>query len=133
MSLASSMKSFVEDIKSSNLERHSFVKENRKDTEALLTRFDKEQKAIGAELKEMAADLRKFLAESESSRKEDFGIVMKSIKKDLGDIKDRQAEVRKEARALVKEYATDLAKAKEYWLSLAHKPKAVAHKAEAEA
>ena len=74
----------------------------------------------------MAADLRKFLAESESSRKEDFGIIMKSIKKDLGDIKARQNEVRKDARALVKEYAADSAKAREYWLSLSHKPRAAA-------
>lgn len=133
MSLALSMKSLVEDIRSSSSERHSFVRENGKDTKALLARFDKEQKAIGAELKEMAADLRKFLAESESSRKEDFGIIMKSIKKDLGDIKARQNEVRKDARALVKEYAADFAKAREYWLSLAHKSKAAAHKAEAEA
>ena len=133
MSLALSMKSLVEYIRSSKSDRYSFVSEVKKDTKILLARFDKEQEAIGAELKEMAADLRKFLAESESSRKEDFGIIMKSIKKDLGDIKTRQNEVRKEARASVKEYAADFAKAREYWLSLSHKPRAAVHKVGAEA
>lgn len=133
MSLALQMKSLVEDIRSGTAERHAFVRESRKDTETLLTRFDKEQKDIALALKEMAADLKKFLTESESSRKEDFGIVMKNIRKDLGDIKARQNEVRKDARALVKEYATDSAKAREYWLSLTHKPGAAAKKAEAEA
>lgn len=124
MSLALQMKSLVEDIKSGTAERHAFVRENRNDTRALIAGFDKE-------LKEMAADLKKFLAESESSRKEEFGIIMKNIKKDLGDIKARQNEVRKEARDLVKEYAADSAKAREYWLSLTHKPRAAKTEAEA--
>ena len=122
MSLALSMKSLVEDIKSSRSDRHAWVKDSRHETRALIARF-------GKELKEMAADLKKFLAESEDSRKEDFGIIMKSIKKDLADIKARQNEVRKEARSLVKEYAADSAKAREYWLSLSHKPRATAAEA----
>ncbi|MEK7121741.1 MAG: hypothetical protein AAB857_03470, partial [Patescibacteria group bacterium] len=69
MSLALSMKSLVEDIKSSRSDRHAWVKDSRHETRALIARF-------GKELKEMAADLKKFLAESEDSRKEDFGIIM---------------------------------------------------------
>ncbi len=126
MSLALSMKSLVEDIRSSRSDRHAWVKDSRNETRALISRFDKE-------LKEMAADLRKFLADSEASRKEDFGIVMKNIRESLKDIKDRQAEVRREARALIKEYAADSAKAREYWLSLTRKPGAAAKKVEAEA
>lgn len=125
MSLALSMKSLVEDVRSSRSDRHAWVKDSRNETRALISRFDKE-------LKEMAADLRKFLADSEASRKEDFGIVMRNIRGSLKDIKDRQAEVRKETRALIKEYAVDSTKAREYWLSLTHKPRAATHKAEAE-
>lgn len=118
MSLATAMKSLVEDIQASTRERHTFVKDVTKDVKELLARFDKEQEDMREELKEMAKDLRHFLANSEKARKEDFAAVMKDIAGRLDDIRKWQKDVRKDARDLVKEYAADQEKAKEYWLSL---------------
>ena len=66
----------------------------------------------------MAKDLRRFLANSEKARKEDFAAVMKDIAAQLEDISKWQKDVRKDAIDLVKEYAADHKKAREYWLSL---------------
>ena len=118
MSVATSMKNLVEDIQTSTRDRHAFVKGTAKDVKELLTRFNKEQEDIVKELKEMAADVRIFLANSEKVRKEDFAEVMKNIAARLSDIKKWQKDVRKDARELVKEYAADQKQAREYWLSL---------------
>ena len=112
MSLATSMKDLVEDIQASTRERHAFVKDITKDVKELIARF-------GKELEEMAKDLRHFLANSEKARKEDFAAVMKDIAVRLEDISKWQKGVRKDARELVKEYAADQKKAREYWFSLA--------------
>lgn len=118
MSLATSMKSLVEDIQASTGVRHAFVKDMTKEVGALLARFDKEQEDIVKELKELAAEVKNFLARSEKSRKEDFAVMMKEIEARLDDISKSQKDVRKDARELVKEYAADQKKAREYWLSL---------------
>ena len=117
MSLATSMKGLVEDIQVSTSERRAFVKDVTKDVKELLARFNKEQEDIVVELK-------RFLANSEKTRKEDFAAVMKDIAAQLENISKRQKDVRKDARDLVKEYAADHKKAREYWLSLAGHRKA---------
>ncbi len=122
MSLATSMKSLVEDIRASTKDRHVFVGEMKKDTKELIARFAKE-------LKEMAKDLKDFLAHSEKARKEDFAVVMKDIAERLGVISKWQKDVRKWQKDVRKEYAADQKKAREYWLSLsAHEKPAHAHK-----
>lgn len=118
MSLATSMKDLVEDIQASTTERHAFVRDMTKDVKELLARFDKEQEDLVKELKKMAEEVKKFLSHSEKARKEDFAEVMKDIAVRLDDIRKWQKDVRKNARELVKEYAADQKKAREYWLSL---------------
>lgn len=112
------MKDLVEDIQSSTIDRYAFVKDMSKDVKELLSRFDREQQGIRKELKELAEEVKKFLVHSEKARKEDFAEVMKDIAVRLDDIRKCQNDVRKDARELVKEYAADQKKAREYWLSL---------------
>ncbi len=125
MSLASSMKNLVDDIHSSKTERHAFVKDMSKDVKVLLARFNKEQDDLVKELKEMSAEVKKILAdgekarkEGEKMRKEDFTAMMEDITARLADISKWQKDVRKDAQKLIKECATDLKKAREYWHSL---------------
>lgn len=118
MSLATSMKNLVEDIQVSAQDRRAFVKDTTKDVKEILVRFDKEQEDIVKEIKEMAKNLRNFLANSEKARKEDFAVVMKDIAARLEDISKWQKDVRRDAKELIKEYAADQKKAREYWLSL---------------
>lgn len=133
MSLATSMKSLVEDIQASTRERHAFVKDVTKDVEALLARFDKEQEDVRKELKEMAAEVKRFLSHSEKARKEDFAAMMKDIADRLEDISKWQKDVRKDARGLVREYTADIKAAREHWLSLSgHKKPSRSRKEEAE-
>lgn len=120
MSLAASMKDLVEDIQASTRERHTFVKDITKDVKALLARFDQEQEDIIQELKRAAAEIKRFLTNSEKARKEDFEVVMKDIAERLDDISKWQQGVRKDAQELVKEYAAEQKKAREYWLSMKH-------------
>ena len=91
-----------------------------KDVQGLLAQFNKE-------LKELAQEIKKFLATSEHARKEDFGAMMKDIAERLGEISKSQKDIRKDARELVKEYATDHKKASELWLSLSGHGKKPAH------
>lgn len=133
MSLATSMKSLVEDIQASAQDRHAFVKDTAKDVKELLVRFDKEQEDIVKELKEVAKDLRNFLANSEKARKEDFAVAMKDIAARLEDIGKWQKDVRRDAQELIKEYASDQKKAGEYWLSLSKDKKPGHYKKEKEA
>jgi len=118
MSLAASMRSLVEDIQASTKDRHTFVGDTIKDVKELLTRFDKEQADIVKELKEMAAEVKKFLTHSEKARKEDFAVMMEDIAVRLDEIGKWQKDIRKDTRELVKEFADERKKAREYWLSL---------------
>ncbi len=123
MSVATSMKDLVEDIRASTTERHTFVRDMTKDVKELLSRFDKEQEDLVEELKKIAEEVKKFLSHSEKARKEDFAEVMKDIAVRLDDIRKWQKDVRKGARELIKEYAADQKKAREYWLSLSEHSK----------
>lgn len=118
MSLATSMKSLTEDIQVSAQDRRAFVKNTTKDVKEILTRFDKEQEDIVIELEKMADEIKSFLSRSEKARKEDFAAVMKDIAVQLDDISKWQKDVRRDAKGLIKEYAADQKKAREYWLSL---------------
>lgn len=73
----------------------------------------------------MAVEVKKFLSHSETSRKEDFAVMMKDIAATLEDISKCQKDVRKDARELVEEYAADNKKAHEYWMTLSGHRKAV--------
>ena len=123
MSVATSMKGLVEDIRASTTERQAFVRDMTKDVKELLARFDKEQEDLVKELEKMAEEVKKFLAHSEKARKEDFAEVMKDIAVRLDEIRKWQKDVRKDARELIKEYAADQKKAREYWLSLSERGK----------
>ena len=123
MSVATSMKDLVEDIRASSTERHAFVGDMTKEVKGLLARFDKEQEDVVKELKEMAAEVKKFLAHGEKARKEDFAEMMK-------DVVGRVNEIRKDTRELLKEYGADQKKAREYWLSLPGHKKGGHHKKE---
>lgn len=118
MSLAASMKSLVEDIQTSAQDRRIFVKDTTKDVKELLVRFDKEQEDIVKELRRMADEIKNFLSQGEKARKEDFAVMIKDIAVQLNDISKWQKDVRRDAKELIKEYATDQKKAREYWLSL---------------
>lgn len=118
MSLATSMKDLVENIQVSTKDRHAFIKDMSKDVKDLLAQFNQEREDMIKELKELAQEVKRFLATSEKARKEDFGVMMKDIARRLDEISETQKNVRKDARELVKEYATDHKKAGEYWFSL---------------
>ena len=112
------MKGLVEDIQTSTRDRRVFVRDVVKDVKELLARFNKEQEDIRKELKEMAAEVKRFLAHGEKARKEDFAVMMKDIAVRLEDISKWQKDVRKDARELVREYTADNKQAHEYWMSL---------------
>lgn len=118
MSLAASMKSLVEDIQVSSQDRRAFVKNTTKDVKDLFVRFDKEQEDMVKELEKMASEIKNFLSHSEKARKEDFASVMEDITVRIDDIGKRQKDIRKGAKELIKEYAADQKKAREYWLCL---------------
>ena len=104
MSLATSMKNLVEDIRSSIQDRHVFLKDSRTLVRDLLARF-------GIERQDLIKELKNFLDNSEKVRKEDFAAVMDEIRQQVKDI-------RQESQELIKEYTADREKAGEYWRSL---------------
>ncbi|MFH1175736.1 MAG: hypothetical protein V1698_03375 [bacterium] len=120
MSLATSMRNLVDDIHASKTDRHTFVKDMSNEVKELLVGFNKEQENLVKELKEMATEVRKFLANGEKARKEGEAMRKEDFAAMMGTITAWQKDVRKDAQKLVKECATDLKKAKEYWLSLSN-------------
>jgi hypothetical protein len=114
MSLASSMKSLVDDITISTKERETFVQALVEDVRALIARYQKE-------LGDLRVDLKGFLASSEKGRKEDFTALMAEIHKGLKEITKWQADVRADTRTLLKEYADDIKGARANWQSIQHR------------
>lgn len=110
MAWATEMKSLVSDIKTSTRDRIKFVKNNQKDTQDLLARFD-------TELKEMAADLKEFLSKSEKDRMVDFSKMMKDIqervKSIFGDTGELLARFDKELKDMAKDLKDFLAKSEQ--------------------
>lgn len=111
MSLATSIRSLVEDIKTSKNERQTFVKDTARHTHELLGRFNKELHETARELKEAASDLKKFLANSEKNRQANFIAFWKTLLTRLTDLRNR-------TRALLKEYNSDRSGAHKIWFSL---------------
>jgi len=104
MAWATEMKSLVSDIKASTRDRLKFVKDNRKDTRDLLSRFD-------TELKEMAQDLKHFLDKSEKDRMVDFNEIMKNIHAQIKSIQERVKDVTGDARELLARFRKELKEA----------------------
>ena len=82
------------------------------DTDELLARFDKE-------LKEMARDLKDFLAKSEQTRMADFKITMK-------DIQSRIDSIQKHVADLLGDYAGERKEAAASWGALRKRGRAIA-------
>ena len=112
MAWAQDMKSLVSDIKTSAKDRLQFVKDNQKNTHDLLSMFNKE-------LKEMAADLKDFLAKSEQNRMADFKTTMK-------DIRSRIENIQKHVAGLLGDYAEERKEAHVNWGMLRKRERAIA-------
>ena len=89
------------------------------DTGELLARFDKE-------LKEMAKDLKDFLAKSEQTRMADFKVMMK-------DIQSRIEGIQKHVAGLLGDYAGERKEAHANWGALRKREKAIAEEKAEEA
>jgi len=89
------------------------------DTNELLARFDKE-------LKEMAKDLKDFLAKSEDARMADFKVIMKEIQARINGIQ-------KHVAGLLGDYAEERKEASGYWNALRRAEAKIAEKKEEEA
>jgi len=87
------------------------VKEVRGDAQNFLVQLDKE-------MKDLASDLKDFLAKSESARKADFKTVMEEIAARIDVIKKEVAHVRRSARELLGDYKAERKEAAAHWASL---------------
>ncbi len=101
MAWAQEMKNLVADIKTSHQDRTQYVKGVKEDTYELIARFQ-------GELKEMAKDLKDFLAKSEDARKKDFDAMIKAIRARVKDIKGDTADLLVQFDKEMKELAIDL-------------------------
>jgi len=101
MAWAQEMKNLVADIKTSHRDRTKYVEDVKDDTHELIARFQRE-------LKEMARDLKDFLAKSETTRKRDFDAMIKVIRARVKDIKGDTADLLAQFDKEMKELATDL-------------------------
>ena len=101
MSWAQETKNLVAEIKTSHRDRTQYVADVKDATHELITRFQ-------GELKEMARDLKDFLAKSEDTRKKDFDAMIKAIRARVKDIKGDTAELLAQFDKEMKELAADL-------------------------
>ena len=88
MAWAQEMKNLEADIKTSHRDRTARLGEIKRETGNILGAADDYMKRVAAELKEMARDLKDFLAKSEDTRKKDFDAMMKGIQDRIEEIKD---------------------------------------------
>ena len=88
MAWAQEMKNLAADIKTSHRDRTARLGEIKRETGNILGAADDYMKRVAAELKEMARDLKDFLAKSEDTRKKDFDAMMKGIQDRIEEIKD---------------------------------------------
>lgn len=162
MAWAQEMKNLAADIKSSHKHRTASINDIKGEAHNILREADEFMGKVSAELKEMAAELKKFLFKSEGERKENFEAMMaeirakikeikgnvkdllakseetriadfKALMKDIVDaidvLKKRTAEIKREAREMIGNYAAERQEAAGYWASLTKK--GVAPEAEA--
>ncbi len=101
MAWAQEMKNLVADIKTSHQDRTQYVADVKDATHELIARFQ-------GELKEMARDLKDFLAKSEDTRKKDFDAMIKAIRARVGEIKGDTADLLAKFDKEMKELAADL-------------------------
>ena len=87
MAWAKEMKNLVGEIKTGHQERTARIGEIKKETRNILANADVYMKKVNTELKEMAADLKDFLAKSEATRKKDFSGMMTGIRAKIKEIK----------------------------------------------
>ena len=102
MAYAQEMKNLVADIKTSHRDRTKYVKDVKNDTHELIARFQ-------GELKEMARDLKDFLAKSEATRKRDFDAFYKAIQARVRNVKEDTAKLMQGIRARIKDIKGDTA------------------------
>lgn len=148
MAYAQEMKNLAAEIKTSHQDRTQYIADVKDATHELIAKFQ-------GELKEMARDLKDFLAKSEDTRKKDFDGMMKGIqvkiKEIQGDVKDFLAEseekrmadfkvtmkditdrvddIKKTARGMLGNYKTERKEAAGYWGRLKGKEAAVVKEA----
>ena len=101
MAWAQEMKNLVAEIKTSHRDRTQYVADVKDATHELIARFQ-------GELKEMARDLKDFLAKSEDTRKKDFDAMIKAIRARVKDIKGDTADLLVQFDKEMKELAADL-------------------------
>ena len=102
MAYAQEMKNLVAEIKTSHQDRTGYVKDVKKDTHQLITRFQ-------GELKEMALDLKEFLVKSEEIRKKDFDAFYKAIQDRVKAVKEDTTKLMTDIRAQIKDIKGDTA------------------------
>lgn len=90
-------------IKTAHRERTRFVHSSKKETHDLLTEYR-------GLLKEMAEDLKNFLAKSESSRKSDFKALMENIHSRVKEVRVNGHEFMAQVQKELKDMAQDLKK-----------------------
>ncbi|MDP2966856.1 MAG: hypothetical protein Q8N87_00320 [bacterium] len=87
MAWAQEMKNLAVEIKTGHQSRTARISEVKKETRDILGEADDYMKGVATELKEMARDLKNFLAKSEEARKKDFRVMMGGIQAKIKDIK----------------------------------------------
>ncbi len=96
MAYAQELKNLAAEIKTGHKNRTARIGEIKRETRDILGEADDYMKRVAAELKEMAGDLKNFLAKSEDTRKKDFDEMIKGIQTKIreiqGDTKDFLAE-----------------------------------------
>jgi len=159
MAWAQEMKNLAAEIKTGRKDRTARIGEIKRETRDILGKADDYMKGVANELKEMARDLKNFLAKSEDTRKKDFDGMMKGIQAKIkeiqGDVKDflAKSEEKRMAdfRAVMKDvtnrvndiketvkgtlggYKAERKEAAGYWDRLKGKEAAVVEKTEEEA
>ncbi|MFH1971215.1 MAG: hypothetical protein ABIJ05_02420 [Patescibacteria group bacterium] len=101
MAYAQELKNLVAEIRTNHRDRTKYVKDIKDDTHRLIARFQ-------GELKEMARDLKDFLAKSEETRKKDFDVMTKAIRARVGEIKGDTADLLAKFDKEMKELAANL-------------------------
>lgn len=101
MTWAQEMKNLVGDIKTSHRDRTTKISQIKGDTQNILKEADEFMKRVNAELRDMARDLKEFLAKSEDTRKKDSKAMMdeiqariREIKQDMKDLLAKSEETR---------------------------------------
>ena len=156
MAWAQEMKNLAAEIKTGHKDRTARIGEIKRETRDILGKADDYMKGVANELKEMARDLKNFLAKSEDTRKKDFDVMMKGIQAKIkeiqGDVKDFLAEseekriagfkammkdvtgkvneIKASVKGLLGGYRAERKEAAGYWVRLKGKETAVVEEAE---